>query len=339
MAFPDLDRPFLLYCDASAVAAGAVLTQINAEGEEHPLGYYSRAFRQNEINYNNTQREIAAIMLALQHFRHILYGTKVTIFSDNTAAVHLQKRADPLRNTILFQTQFQGEIDYTVKHLPGHKNVIADFLSRFPYLPHQKLAQAQEEDIQLNTVASLNLCSEPQIEVLPSIQTKIQNSETDLNSSMLGNLFEPEVTSPIKTEVSKPLLDWKSKCKLEQSKDSECFPIIQYLKDGTLPVSKTKRKKFSKFLKSKKNQYFISDGLLMFDTLKDEAIPHKVVVPATLQQELVTTYHGSPLAGHPGRDALLTKLQQFYYWRGMTGFISNFCLKCEDCLRFKSHFL
>ena len=95
LAFPDLKKPFKLYCDASAEAVGAVLTQENDRGEEHPLGYFSKALSPVQKNYNNTDKEIAAVKLAIENFRPFLFGGKVTIFSDNTAACHLSSRANP----------------------------------------------------------------------------------------------------------------------------------------------------------------------------------------------------------------------------------------------------
>ena len=56
LAYPDFDKPFILDTDASDVAIGATLSQM-VEGEEHPIGYFSRTLTGPEKQYCVTWRE------------------------------------------------------------------------------------------------------------------------------------------------------------------------------------------------------------------------------------------------------------------------------------------
>ena len=74
---PDFKRKFYLATDASAYSVGAVLLQ---EGEAtppktpplHPVAYYSVTFTPMECNYNIYERELLAIIKALEHWRQYL---------------------------------------------------------------------------------------------------------------------------------------------------------------------------------------------------------------------------------------------------------------------------
>jgi len=66
-----LCHPFLLKCDASKTAIGAMLAQEFEDGE-HPLGYFSRTLKPAEKNYSAYDLEGLAIVEALRHFRHIV---------------------------------------------------------------------------------------------------------------------------------------------------------------------------------------------------------------------------------------------------------------------------
>jgi hypothetical protein len=85
LALPDYDRAFTLVTDASDYATGAILEQNDALGRSHPVAYYSKSLQPAERNYEIHDKELLAIIRALQHFRHYLQGNphKTKIFSDH----------------------------------------------------------------------------------------------------------------------------------------------------------------------------------------------------------------------------------------------------------------
>ena len=70
-----------LTTDASDVGAGTVLEQWS-RGSWQPVAFYSRKFTAAQTRYSTYDRELTAIFLAVQHFRHMLEGRQFTIFTD-----------------------------------------------------------------------------------------------------------------------------------------------------------------------------------------------------------------------------------------------------------------
>jgi len=71
LAFPYPDKPIILDTDASDIATGAVLSQI-VDGQERPIAFYSRIISQAQRNYCARRRELLAVIMSMQHFRHLL---------------------------------------------------------------------------------------------------------------------------------------------------------------------------------------------------------------------------------------------------------------------------
>ena len=85
LLIPDVTRPFTVMTDASLLAAGAVLMQTDDNGDHHPCAYFSKTFAPAEQNYNIYDRELLAVILALDEWRQYLRGTThpVTIITNH----------------------------------------------------------------------------------------------------------------------------------------------------------------------------------------------------------------------------------------------------------------
>ena len=59
---PDLARPFVVECDASDFATGAVLSQKGADDLLHPVAFYSKSLNDAERNYEIHDKELLAII-------------------------------------------------------------------------------------------------------------------------------------------------------------------------------------------------------------------------------------------------------------------------------------
>ncbi|CAN6544184.1 unnamed protein product [Malus baccata var. baccata] len=114
---PDWSIPFELMCDASDYALGAVLGQ-RKHKHSHVIYYASRTLNDAQLNYSTTEKELLAVVFALDQFRSYLIGTKVIVFTDH-AALKL------IRWMLLLQ-----EFDIEIRDKKGCENVVADHLSR-----------------------------------------------------------------------------------------------------------------------------------------------------------------------------------------------------------------
>ena len=58
----DQTKPFQIECDTSKYASGAVLTQLDSNGDRHPCAFISKTFSPAERNYEIYDRELLAII-------------------------------------------------------------------------------------------------------------------------------------------------------------------------------------------------------------------------------------------------------------------------------------
>lgn len=129
---PDLRKPFCVVTDASGMAMGAVLAQRGEDGEMRIIEYMSKAFNERERRlYSPIEAEAAAVVTALQKWRHYLEAKEFEILSDHKPLKWLwtkRKITNPrLRNWAQFLGQFPIK-DF--EYIKGDDNDMADTLSR-----------------------------------------------------------------------------------------------------------------------------------------------------------------------------------------------------------------
>jgi transposase InsO family protein len=128
LAFPDFSLPFILTTDASKLALGAILSQVQ-NGEERPIAYASRQTNKAEQSYAATEAEMLAMVWATKHFRCYLHGRKFVARTDNSALTYLRNFAD--QNSRLLRWSIKlSELHFTVEHRAGTKMAHVDALSR-----------------------------------------------------------------------------------------------------------------------------------------------------------------------------------------------------------------
>jgi hypothetical protein len=80
----DWSLPFEIMCDAFDFAVGAVLGQ--REGKlPHVIYYASKTLMDAQVNYTTIEKELLAVVFALDKFKSYLFGSKVIIYSDHAA--------------------------------------------------------------------------------------------------------------------------------------------------------------------------------------------------------------------------------------------------------------
>ncbi|WVZ75690.1 hypothetical protein U9M48_023725 [Paspalum notatum var. saurae] len=127
LTLPDLQKDFVVYCNASRQGLGCVLMQDN-----HVASYASRQLRAHEENYPTHDLELAAVVHALKIWRHYLIGNKCVIYTDHKGMKYIFTQSElnmRQRRWLELIKDYQLEIHYH----PGKANVVADALSRKSY--------------------------------------------------------------------------------------------------------------------------------------------------------------------------------------------------------------
>ncbi|GJW67542.1 putative reverse transcriptase domain-containing protein [Tanacetum coccineum] len=110
--------------DASHKGLGAVLMQ-----REKVIAYASRQLKIHEKNYTTHNLELGSVVFALKIWRHYLYGTKCTVFTDHKSLQHIidQKELNMRQRRWL---ELLSDYDCDIRYHPRKVNVVADALSR-----------------------------------------------------------------------------------------------------------------------------------------------------------------------------------------------------------------
>ncbi|GJR02677.1 putative reverse transcriptase domain-containing protein [Tanacetum coccineum] len=124
LALPKGTENFVVYFDASHKGLGAVLMQ-----NEKVIAYASRQLKIHEKNYTTHDLELGAVVFAFKMWRHYLYGTRCTVFTDHKSLQHIldQKELNMRQRRWL---ELLNDYDCDIHYHPGKANVVADALSR-----------------------------------------------------------------------------------------------------------------------------------------------------------------------------------------------------------------
>jgi len=134
LASPQDSEPFRIEADSSDFASGAVLSQ-QLPGEEkwHPVAFYSKSLSPMERNYEIHDKEMLAIIRALEEWRHFLEGAchLVEIWTDHKNLEYFMT-AKKLNRRQARWSLYLAYFDFKLVHHPGRSMGKPDALSRRP---------------------------------------------------------------------------------------------------------------------------------------------------------------------------------------------------------------
>ncbi|XP_048759452.2 uncharacterized protein K02A2.6-like [Ostrea edulis] len=140
LQYYDEKKPLRVQCDASQRGLGAALLQ-----DEKPIAYASRVLTKTEANYAQIEKELLAIVFAMENFHHYTFARHVLVQSDHKPLETIIPGPlwkSPKRLQVM-KLRLQ-KYDITVKYHKGKEMHIADTLSR-AYL--SDTANSQQNDI------------------------------------------------------------------------------------------------------------------------------------------------------------------------------------------------
>ncbi|KAI1004357.1 hypothetical protein K3495_g3855 [Podosphaera aphanis] len=129
---------FVIESDASKSAVGAALLQphlqLNVEKRSstlHPVAFFSKKLTDTQTRYAAQERELLGIMLALQHWRHWVEGSEVTIITDHESLKSIRSKTEQPARIVRFLDALE-HYGVRIIYRQGKANVLADYLSRPP---------------------------------------------------------------------------------------------------------------------------------------------------------------------------------------------------------------
>ena len=126
LAYFDKTKRHTIQCDAPKKGLSAVLLQ-----ESKPVMYMSRALTETEQSYSNIERELLAIVFALERLNHYTFGRTITVQSDHQPLQSIWKKSIVSASSRLQRLLLRlAHYDINTEFLWGKENVIADALSR-----------------------------------------------------------------------------------------------------------------------------------------------------------------------------------------------------------------
>ena len=184
LRIPDFKKPFQLITDASDYALGAILLQ-----DGHPVAFESRQMSPAEKGYHTTDKELLAIVHALQTWRCYLEGSTFEVLTDHNPLTYL--RTQPLLSRR--QARWAEKLnmfDFNIKYIPGMENP-ADILSR---------QNAEPQICILSTMTTRSQYKMP-------VQDLVRRDPNEIVPITLGDIKKAYTTSPLQTTKDYTLRD------------------------------------------------------------------------------------------------------------------------------------
>ncbi|GJT56008.1 putative reverse transcriptase domain-containing protein [Tanacetum coccineum] len=183
-------KDFITYCDASIKGLGVVLMQ-----QDQVIAYASCQLKIHEKNYTTYDLELGAVVFALKIWRHYLYGTKCTMFTDQKCLQHIlnQKELNMRQRRWL---ELLSDYDCDIRYHPGKANVVGDALSQ------------KEQDQPLRVRALVMTIGLDLLKQILNAQTEAQKPKNIKSEDVRGMLIENSMDlKKFRTEKLKPRVD------------------------------------------------------------------------------------------------------------------------------------
>ncbi len=120
-AYPDHNKPFKIYTDASNHQLGACIMQDNC-----PVAYYRRKLNSAQCKYATIDKELLCVVVTSREFRSMLLGAELHIYTDHKNILNV----GDLSEQRPCWSSYVDEYGPTIHYIEGPRNVFVDTFSR-----------------------------------------------------------------------------------------------------------------------------------------------------------------------------------------------------------------
>ncbi|GFW19896.1 hypothetical protein TNCV_3561991 [Trichonephila clavipes] len=292
LIYPQPDKPFILDTDASNESVGAVLSQ-EIDGQERVVAYWSKCLSKPERNYCVTGKELLAIVKAIEHFHHYLYGQKFLLRTDHASLTWLMN----FRNTegqVARWIQRLNEYYFDIRHRKGSSHGNADALSRRP------------------CPENCRHCSRVETKYDYAIRQITTSTATPLDPWSDEKVREDQMADP----DIKPLIEF-----MESSSNKPSWQDIS-------AYSPTTKQYWALW-----NSLHLRNGVLYrkFESEDGKTFRWQLVLPRSRIPEVLKELHGSPTGGHFGVMKTLHRVRERFCWGKVRADVEQSCKSCDAC--------
>ena len=298
LAHPNPDRPYIVTTDASGFALSGVLSQDQPDGSRRPVAYMSRKLSPAERRYATHDKELLAIVRAVEHWRCYLEGNAhpILLLSDHRSLQHLNTQPN-LTDRQARWVEKLSDFEFRIEYIKGNLNRVADELSR-------RADYEAEASAERATETATNRDDEPpRVKLIQ--QTERVNTTTTTTTTTNDDTKEDEVRAMWQICMDGfPLLDDIKEAARRDDVYQQMLAKPQPRDDG-LTVGE--------------GLLWTCEGLLYIPT------------DPTLQQLLIRQVHDSPTGGHMGLAKTMARLTSMCWWPGMKAMIADYVRGCVTC--------
>ena len=298
LKYPDPNKPYTLFTDASKYAWACVLTQEYEHEKDgkvfkinHPITFASGLFKESQLNWAALTKEAFAIYSSIKKLSYYLEDAEIILRSD-----HLPLKKFLQMNTLNTKVNnwpveiFPYKIQF--EYIKGIKNTLTDTMSRLIQIDPEAKLCPEQEGYEFGYYT---------FEDMEPIKREVQEIETT------------QLNDPIplpQEEIKLPLSD--DRLQAFQAKDKFCKDISNKLQQGQL---------------QSRNPYYIENGILKRFVEDGKQKFEVVVLPQVLSNAALQLAHER--LGHNGSPRTYPLLKRYYYWKGLKLMVRKHVQACK----------
>ena len=328
LTVPTADDKFILDTDASDVAIGAELLQIQ-NGQERCISYCSFVLTPEQKRYCTTRKELLAVVRFTRHFRHYLLGRQFEVRTDHSSLQWLMNFKNPNGQLARWLEEL-SQYWMVISHRPGRNHQNADSL---PRIDDTSDCNNFQHSVQINNLpcGGCAYCTKRHIEWGQFISdvdeaVPLVTGMKPVRAQSVSLDTDSDTTSGVWVDGYSRLA-----VKEAQDKDPDLAQLLDWLRTQKCP---TERELFLSSPAAK--HYWLNRQLYKEDT---DGIVWRTVdgnrqvllLPASLQSEAIALCHDVPAAGHQGFDRTLRRCKERYHWYHLSSDVKYFVTSCAAC--------
>lgn len=313
LAFPDDNLPFYITTDASDYAIGAVLSQKDADtGIERPILFLSKSLDDAQARYSTTEKELYAIMYALEKFHPFIFGRKFHLRTDHRALLWFCGKKN-VQGRLARWSTFINQYAQDISFIQGKANLVADLLSRVPF-PNETDVRDQQDGMDENE--ALNATLRAKIYEVAGLGKENSEEESVRIVTRSGGGRDMQTDQILDQMIGEDSVS------SDHEDEPDMDPIQIPLHPLLLPRMWAKEDPGK--LRVKKNEA----GFWIMDR---PGKPDVLWVPPLYREDVLRAFHWNPTAAHPSEAKMYEGMRGEVYWDGMYRDVKEYVKHCGKC--------